>query len=764
MKLKLHRHLKKRTILSWLISYLLILIIPILFVGLSYIYIGVFVEQKITEINYNELSNAGVHVDDILENIVNISSELMNDDDIERLTQYKLPLNTEDMLEVAGLESIWSNYASVNQYTEDMYIYMPNTKQIFSSKKMYSVDDYFELNYSGKTQEIKNAWIESILLKQKSGYTYTESDGSVFYVQPNIVNKVEDVPYSIIIKLNMEALMHYGTNDMDNNFFICSSSGSLIAGEDSENEKLLMLQTADYGNSRGTYKINGEKYILAKIKSQNANWYYTSITLSSEYFYELNTIYLIMLVAIMLSLLCGVVAIRWSMKRNNKPLKELYNFFAKSPEQKFNDIDVYKYINSELIKIINEKNLYKDELASQKDILKRDILSNLVEGKVNESYSYEKQVQIAHIDHDGDLYIALVFYIDDVDRIFFGDISDTKEAAATAKYIVSNIASELIGNSFNIEIFENHGLLVGVMSVENEDEFSAVYILTDIITELTDFIKKEFNFRVAVSVSDIHYSLNGISEAYSEAVIGAEYLMSSGETLIRYSDIKTKNNNHYIYTNETEQQILNLLEESEYKKCRMLVDSVLENCTRVKETALWITRYIAYDLLNTFLKMAIKFNNKELIDIVRNSGNTISQCITTKEILSAVKSMSENFIEEIENTEMENSVTSIYKKIKIYVDNNYDNPDLNGNNIADVFSMNPSVLSTQFKKAWNIGLADYINNKRVEKAKMLLAKSDKKVNEIAALAGFSNYRTFHRVFQKAEQVSPTKWREMYKSE
>ena len=764
MKLKLRRHLKKRTIFSWLISYLLILIIPILFVGLSYIYIGAFVEQKITEINYNALNNSGVHVDDILENIVNISNELMNDEEIERLTRYRLPLSTSDMLEVASADSIWSNYASISQYADDMYIYMPNTKLIFSSKRLYSIEDFFELNYAGETQDVKNAWIESVLSKQKSGYTYTEIDGSVFYVQPNIVNKVEDVPYSIIIKLNMQALMQHGKSNLDNNFFICSSSGSLIAGEDRENEKQLMLQTADYGNSRGTYKVNGKKYILAKIKSQNANWYYTSITLKSEYFRELNMIYLIMMIAIMLSLLCGVAAISWSMKRNNKPLKELYNFFAKSPEQKFSDIDVYKYINSELIKIINEKNLYKDELASQQDILKRDILSNLVEGKVNESYSYEKQVQIANINHDGDWYIALVFYIDDVDRIFFGDISDVKEAARTAKYIVSNIASELIGNSFNIEIFENHGLLVGVMNVEEEDEFSAIHILTDIITELTDFIKKEFNFRVAVSVSDIHYSLNGISEAYSEAVIGAEHLMSNGESFIRYSDIKTTNSSHYIYTNETEQQILNLLEECEYKKCRMLVDSVLENCIRTKETALWITRYIAYDLLNTFLKMAIKLNNKELIDIVRSSGNTVAQCITTKEILSEVKSMSEKFIEELESTEMENSVTSIYNKIKIYVDNNYDNPDLNGNNIADVFSMNPSVLSTQFKKAWNIGLADYINSKRIEKAKMLLAKSDKKVNEIAALAGFSNYRTFHRVFQKAEQVSPTKWREMYKSE
>lgn len=754
---------RKKTVLSWFVSYLLILIIPILFVGLSYVYIGRGVGNMITDVNYNALGNAGVRIDDILENIVNISDELMDNDDIERLAGYSLPLGTEDMLEVAGTSEIWSNYVSVSQYIYEEYIYIPDTKLIFNSKRLYSTDDFFELVFGSKTREAKNEWTESVLFKQKSGYVYAKNLGSVFYVKPNIVNKIEDVPYSIILRLNTETLARYGSRDFNDSFFICGHDGTVIEGNGGENERMLMMQTAESDNSSGTYSVSGKKYIMAKLKSQSANWYYIRIMPKSEYFRALNTMYGIMLAAIALSLICGAAAIRWSVKRNNKPLKELYDFFAKSPGQKFGDIDVYKYINSELIKIINEKNLYKDELAKQKDILKRDILINLAEGKINESYPYEKQMEIADIAHDGDLYIVLVFYIDEVEGLFFGDATDINDAAKTAKYIVSNIASELISNAFNVEIFENHGLLVGVINIDDKDEFSAECVLKDIVTELSDFIKHEFNFRVAVAASDIHYSLSGISEAYSEAVIGAEYLTNSAGNFIRYGNIKTENSSHYVYTNETEQQLLRLLEDGEYKKCRMLADSVLESCASAKETALWITRYTAYDILNTFLKFAVRLNAQELIDMLKNSGNAVSKGITTKEILNAVKSMSEKFIEELENTEMGNSVTNIYKKIKKYVDNNYDDPDLNVNNVADVFSMSPSVLSTQFKRTWNMGLADYINSKRIEKAKMLLAKSDKKVNEIAILAGFSNYRTFHRVFRKSEQVSPAQWREIYKN-
>lgn len=764
MKLKFKRHIyKKKTIFSWLIAYLLILIIPILFVGISYTYIGSVIEKKITELNYSMLRNAGVRVDDILDNIVNISNELMNNDNITKMAKYKMPLTTEEMIEVSEAESIWSNYASVNQYINDMYIYFPENKQIFSYKRMYSIDDFFKSSHLGKSVDLKDEWIENVLQKQKAGYIFAEKDASVFYVQPNMVNRVEDVPYSIIIKLNMDALMQYGRRNLDNNFFLCSSDGKLIAGENRENEKLLMLNTANYGNSSGTYKVNGKKYIFVKLRSQNVNWYYTDVTLKSEYFRELNIIYLIMFITILFSLICGGVAIYKSIKHNNKPLKELFNFFAKNSDKKFNDIDVYSYINTELIKIINEKNQYEDQLISQREVLKKDILSNLVAGKTNESYPYEKQMRMADVKYEGDLYVSIIFYVDDIDKMFFERISDRNEAAKTAKYIVSNIAKELIGNVFNIEIFENHGLLTGIVNIDDNNEFSAIRILTDIAMELTDFIKQEFNFTVAVSISDMHYSLSGIRDAYSEAVIGIEHLMSSDNNVISYNSIKISDKELYLYTNETEQQILNLLEECEYKKCSLLIDTVLDNYMRAKGSSLWITKYFAFDFLNTFLKMAMQMNNKELIDLVKNNGEKISNCVTNNETLGIVKDTAKKFIEILENTEMDNSVTSVYTKIKIYVDNNYDNPDLNVNKVADEFSMNASVLSNQFKNAWNIGLSDYINNKRIEKAKKLLATTNKKVNEIAVLSGFSSDRTFQRMFQKAENLSASKWRELYKN-
>lgn len=80
--------------------------------------------------------------------------------------------------------------------------------------------------------------------------------------------------------------------------------------------------------------------------------------------------------------------------------------------------------------------------------------------------------------------------------------------------------------------------------------------------------------------------------------------------------------------------------------------------------------------------------------------------------------------------------------------------------IGDYFNITPYYVSNIFKKSENISMLDFISMMRINKAKELISTTDLNLEAIALQCGFSNIRTFMRVFQKFEIITPGKYKEM----
>lgn len=74
--------------------------------------------------------------------------------------------------------------------------------------------------------------------------------------------------------------------------------------------------------------------------------------------------------------------------------------------------------------------------------------------------------------------------------------------------------------------------------------------------------------------------------------------------------------------------------------------------------------------------------------------------------------------------------------------------------LSDELDINNAYLSRLFKKETGIGLTDYINQVRIDKAKELIETTHKKMYEIAELTGFNNNQRFFSVFKKVVGESP----------
>lgn len=73
-------------------------------------------------------------------------------------------------------------------------------------------------------------------------------------------------------------------------------------------------------------------------------------------------------------------------------------------------------------------------------------------------------------------------------------------------------------------------------------------------------------------------------------------------------------------------------------------------------------------------------------------------------------------------------------------------------------SLSPGNFCTLFKKVTGTGFHSYLNSYRVENAACLLSQTELSVNEICTLSGFSDIKTFYRVFGKHKGCPPVEFR------
>ncbi len=74
--------------------------------------------------------------------------------------------------------------------------------------------------------------------------------------------------------------------------------------------------------------------------------------------------------------------------------------------------------------------------------------------------------------------------------------------------------------------------------------------------------------------------------------------------------------------------------------------------------------------------------------------------------------------------------------------------------------LSPGNFCTLFKNAVGTGFHTYLNHKRTQTAKLLLGQTELSVDEVASLSGFSDIKTFYRVFRKETGVPPLNFRKM----
>lgn len=100
--------------------------------------------------------------------------------------------------------------------------------------------------------------------------------------------------------------------------------------------------------------------------------------------------------------------------------------------------------------------------------------------------------------------------------------------------------------------------------------------------------------------------------------------------------------------------------------------------------------------------------------------------------------------------------SNLIKDIVTYIGNHL-SEELSVTILADLFHVNSSHLARKFKKETGYTISEYVNNQKIEAAKMLLQRKELSISRLAENLGYNSSSYFSKVFKNITGVAPSEY-------
>lgn len=317
-------------------------------------------------------------------------------------------------------------------------------------------------------------------------------------------------------------------------------------------------------------------------------------------------------------------------------------------------------------------------------------------------------------------------------------------------YATLNICDELIHSPKDCYIFPDLRDNIILLFKDEPDTSRIQRLLEDCIYH----IHKYLDTRCAAAFSGPASSHRELPNTYKDSLRLLNYQLLYGLDKV-YSSIEYeiyKIGEAPAYEQLQYENILTLIKKGDKQAVRQYIGGLFSenryiNPETVKYSIVNIISYVlyhmeAYDISSIYLQ--------KIKGAIYAKLQTVSYADQLKDLLIY---FSDAIIGQLRSTSPHNYSFAVKKTIE-YINEKYYDYNISLKTLGNALNINPAYLGRLFKLETNEFFSDYLNKKRVQKAKELLMTSGVKANEVAEKVGFSSISYFYTVFKKFTGQNP----------
>lgn len=741
---------KKSILVTWFLSYILILLLPVVLGIAVYVQAGRIVRSQ--QVRYNEVISSMLMSENdncILENMKTVTSVSLNEE-IQKAFRMKGTLTGEDQIFLQNLRTEIRNY-----YTQSydinrevvFYLYLKNINRVVGKEYITEPEMFFKQNYS--QNESYDEWLESVNVSSAQ-YFQSTKDGEPLlrYVTPfprdeqmQGVFVIEQPQFTTLKKV--QNLIH-GNISME--YVILSGHNELYQRTEAFSDMTQQEIESCFEQGNRQMEIDGKNYYLqTQISTSTGFKYLTAVAdLSAEEMLSLIRIFEMMMIFI--SVLGGTVLIFFIVRYNYLPIENvmenLHKKFPNAAEEGDNELEI---IRKTVSRLLGENAYISSRLDGQSKELRSYIVYELLTGQLDVPvYDVEEK----GISFPGEQFAVALFYVEDCKELFVddGDIAETAKFK-TILFLLENISEDVFVGSSKGYATNANGIMALLISFSGKSTEEDQQWVTEMLAEIKNFMENELFIRLTISVSSVVRGAERIEQAYYEALKAMEYKFSLGSNrLILQKDIETVKDSQYLYTQEKELRLINFIKTADFDGAAQMVAEVLSKRDMSPE----VLKCLSYNIAGTVLRLA---DNND-----RESYGALSEKLLSFDTVDNFEKTLLVVIGELCDMHKTKKGDMFCAKVVRVIEEEYANPNLSVGYIADYLGLQYVYLSTTFKNYMGEGVLEYISKTRVKKSKDFLTDPLLSIDEVAEKVGYTNRKTFVRVFQKLEGITPAEYR------
>lgn len=766
---------------SWLTSYALILLVPIIVSSIAY-----FTSIKVINEEVNKAENASLKqlktvVDGKIDEINKLGSIIVFNQKVTKLAYLDRPMDAGDLITINEIQSDFSKFKMTNEYIEDIYIYFSGNKFFLSDKNKYEQWGFDSLSRDSlgiNTDELMKLVSEKHLKNYK---IITNDNGSekkvnkIIFLQSVYSNDLSASRGTLIVSLNvdkfLQLLQNLQWNSQGKAMIIDSSNNLIINGKmDSIPE---FLNYTSLGKEENTAYKNwmGNNIAISNIKSAFLDWKYVYLIPSEVYLqkaqYVKNTVY----IYIGLCLLLGCILSYVFAKKNYNPVQKMTQLFvSRLGNSNGEENNEFSFLEKSLKNLLEENDNNIERLNLQNEAMRNNLFVRMLKGRVRNLESIRQSLDAYGIKFQKDSFGVILFTIEKSGSSVFGEKAlEDEESINLMAFIIRNVVEELAGEKHCGYMAEVDGMMACLVNF-NEQEGETINHksfeadMLEIAQKAIEFIQNRFGIELIAAISEENTGFFGIGKAYSQAleVIEYKYLVEDKERITQFSAINTlkKGGIGEGYNLERERQFINCIKTEDYEGAKNILDLIITSSLSSNFKSLQIMKCRMFGLINSMLNTIWELQTEVDVNFFE-ALNPVNRLLNTKSIME-LKGQVHYILEEIGqyfSSKNKEQVPSWITEIENFIEQHYSHQDLSIGSLSEKLDMNVSYISRAYKKFRGMGLLDYIHKVRLEKAKKLM-NTGLNNKEIAQKVGYIDSSAMIRAFKRYEGVTPGKFRDI----
>ncbi|MEK8132217.1 helix-turn-helix domain-containing protein [Paenibacillus filicis] len=784
MKLRFLWQKRKSIIFTWLISYSAVLFIPMIMSMIVYSQSSEALKSEIHRANDSLLKQVRYSIDTQIDLMKRLNMEITWNTKLQSL-MYSTKPSSEAQFLAYQLAKEFRMYQTSYATIDEFYVTWDQESSVLRPGNIRDRETAFDtihrtgaLRYEQWLDMINHAPNNAFLLLPHADSASPQTSIAYITHLPKDLNGKQTGTVVVMADLErfqkaMESVSWFNGGQLlilnhDNQVLM---SNVPVTGD----ENLMLEQLLDGDHVMVTSSGNGDSELFY-IQSAVSDLKYVLRIPSNMYWQKAEYVRKFTYVSILISLMGALVLTWFFLRRNYSPIQQLVQSLSdKNSSEERTDWNELHFIQKAIFNTRSEKEQIALQLKSHHNVLRSNMLSRLLKGRLDTLISYEEAFKSFHIELKSDQFAVILFAVENHESLYSNlPGMDMNERRKMIPFIITNVVEELVGQRGHAGyVAEMDDMLACLVNFTETEDADLKEDLGWIAAEAQRFLTR-FRMDLTVSIGGIHSTLSGAAEAYQEAIDAMEYRMVVGKReIITYDDIRMDTADTlqlgYYYPLQVEQQIINLIKAGDFDRASAFMNEIIERNTNKPFVSLTLAKCLIFNLVGTMVKAMNELGDGDSSILGDNPlwMDKILACDTLQEmqhelltLLKEVCAFAAAKAESNQSKERAETLRNLTAKVIKHIEEHYHDPNLNVNTIGERFELKGSYVSKLFKEQTGEGLLDYITKFRIRQAKLMMANKQDSISDISKVVGYNEVATFIRVFKKYEGITPGKFKEM----